>query len=173
MASLRMTLGCLAAGVFIAAGLAVSRSAALAQRPPSDAPPATQPDPWKDSDLLPPETLAARLTSAAGKPVVLYVGFPVLYRSAHIAGAELAGPASKPEGLELLKQIAAKLPRDGEVVLYCGCCPWDRCPNVRPAYRLMHAMGFTRVKLVKIATNVATDWSGKGYPVERAAPKPE
>ena len=77
--------------------------------------------------------------------------------------------ASKPEGLDLLKQIAGNLPRDQELIIYCGCCPWDHCPNVRPAFRTLHEMGFTRLKLVMIPTNVATDWTGKGYPVEHGS----
>lgn len=128
---------------------------------------ADTPDPWKDSDLMQPAALAARLTGAAEKPKILYVGFPVLFRAAHIAGAELAGPVSKPEGLALLKQIAEKLPRDQELIIYCGCCPWDHCPNVRPAFRALHEMGFTRLKLVTIPTNLPTDWTAKGYPVEK------
>ena len=135
--------------------------------------PANAPDPWKDSDLIEPQALAARISGSGLKPKILYVGFPILYRGAHISGAELAGPASKPEGLELLKQTAAKLPRSQELIIYCGCCPWDHCPNVRPAFRLLHEMGFTRLKLVTIPTNMSTDWITKGYPVERATPKSE
>lgn len=129
----------------------------------------TAPEPWRDSDLIRPETLAARLNGSAPKPTMLYVGFPVLYRSSHITGAQLAGPASKPEGLGQLKQIAAKLPHDQELIIYCGCCPWDHCPNVRPAFRVLHEMGFTKLKLVTIPTNLTTDWITKGYPVEHGS----
>ena len=135
--------------------------------------PANAPDPWKDSDLIQPQALAARLTGSAPKPRILYVGFPILYRSTHISGAQLAGPASKPDGLQLLKETAAKLPRDQELIIYCGCCPWDHCPNVRPAFRLLHDMGFTHLKLVTIPTNLSTDWITKGYPVEHSTPKSE
>lgn len=131
----------------------------------------TPPDPWKPSDLMEPAALAARLAGSAPKPKILYVGFPILYRSAHVTGAALAGPASKPEGLERLKQIAAKLPRDQELVIYCGCCPWDVCPNVRPAFRALREMGFTHLKLMTIPTNMATDWIAKDYPVERGTTK--
>lgn len=134
---------------------------------------AQAPDPWQPADLLPPSELAARLTASAPKPKILYVGFPILYKSARVPGAVLAGPASKPEGLEQLKQIAAKLPRDQELIIYCGCCPWDHCPNVRPAFRALHEMGFTHLKLMTIPTNMATDWIGKDYPVERGTPKSE
>ncbi len=135
--------------------------------------PANAPDPWKDSDLIQPQALATRLASSAPKPRILYVGFPILYRSTHISGAELAGPASTPDGLQLLKETAAKLPRDQDLIIYCGCCPWDHCPNVRPAFRLLHEMGFIRLKLVTIPTNLSTDWITKGYPVERSTPKSE
>jgi thiosulfate/3-mercaptopyruvate sulfurtransferase len=140
-------------------------SLALLAQTPADAP-----DPWKDSDLMPPAALAARISGNGPKQKILYVGFPILYRSTHIPGAELAGPASKPDGLDLLKQTASKIPRDQELVIYCGCCPWDRCPNVRPAFRLLREMGFTRLKLATIPTNMHTDWISKGYPVERASP---
>src|SRR5579864_2886894 len=95
--------------------------------------------PWNESELVQPAKLAVRLSdSSPWKPYVVFVGFPVLYRSGHIPAAVMAGPASKPEGLELLRQAVAKLPHDRELVIYCGCCPFDRCPNVRPAYSELH-----------------------------------
>src|ERR1700736_4921679 len=115
--------------------------------------------PWSESDLVQPEKLAARLSdSATSKPPVLFVGFTVLYRSGHIPAAVLAGPASKPEGLELLRQAVGKLPHDRELVIYCGCCPFDRCPNVRPAFSELHKMGFTKVTVLSIPENMAKDW---------------
>lgn len=129
---------------------------------------AQQDEPWKKSDLIQPEALAARLTgSGAAKPPIVFVGFPVLYRASHIPGAILAGPASKPEGLEALRQTVAKLPHDTEVVIYCGCCPFDHCPNIRPAFSELRKLGFTRVSLLSIPTNMFADWISKGYPVER------
>ena len=133
----------------------------------------TPADPWQPSDLMQPAALAGRLAGSEPKPKILYVGFPILYKSSHIPGAVLAGPASKPEGLQRLKQIAAKLPRDRELIIYCGCCPWDQCPNVRPAFRALHKMGFKHLKLVTIPTNMSTDWIAKDYPVERGASKSE
>lgn len=129
---------------------------------------AQEADPWKDRDLIQPEALADTLKSGA-KPVIVYVGFPVLYKSTRIPGAILAGPVSKPEGVEALKRAVAKLPQDSEIVLYCGCCPFTKCPNVRPAFRTLHDLGYTKVKLVVIPTNLSTDWVQKGYPVEKAA----
>ena len=126
-------------------------------------------NPWKDSDLIQPETLAATLKGSGQKPAILYVGFPVLYKGAHIPGAVLAGPVAKPEGVEALKTAVAKLSKDTNIVLYCGCCPFAKCPNVKPAFRILREMGFTNVKLMVIPENLHTDWVLKGYPVEKAA----
>lgn len=140
---------------------AVSALAAFAQ-------PAVERVPWSESDLVQPDKLAVRLSdSSPFKPAVVFVGFPVLYRSGHIPAAVMAGPASKPEGLDLLRAAVAKLPRDRELVIYCGCCPFDRCPNVRPAFAELHKLGFTKVTILSIPENMAKDWVSKGYPFER------
>ena len=86
-------------------------------------------------------------------------------------GAVMVGPASKPDGLEALKLAVAKMPRKSEIVIYCGCCPFDRCPNVRPAYAELLKMGFTKVSVLSLPTNTSKDWIAKGYPVERAGGK--
>ncbi len=122
-------------------------------------------EPWKESELIQPAALAARLTSGA-KPTVLYVGPAVLYRSKRIPGAVLAGPAAKQDGQALLRQALARKPHNAEVVVYCGCCPWDVCPNIRPAVQLLHEMGFTNVKLLSLPTSFYTDWISKGYPTD-------
>jgi rhodanese-related sulfurtransferase len=113
--------------------------------------------------LIQPKELAARLEA---KPVVIQVGPNVLYRSHHIPGALFAGPGSKAEGLALLKAEAAKLAHDREIILYCGCCPWDRCPNVKPSMDLLKEMGFSNVKAMYVAENFKTNWIDAGYPVE-------
>jgi thiosulfate/3-mercaptopyruvate sulfurtransferase len=85
-------------------------------------------DPWPARDLLQPSALAQALRSAK-PPIVLSIGFPVLYRSKHILHAIEAGPASKPEGIEALKKALANVPKNSDIVIYCGCCPMDKCPN--------------------------------------------
>lgn len=101
------------------------------------------------------------------KPLILQVGSRVLFDQAHIAGSEYAGPGSQQAGLDQLKRRVENLPKDKPIVLYCGCCPWNRCPNVAPAFRLLQGMGFSRVKVLYLATNFGDDWVQKGYPVER------
>jgi len=127
------------------------------------------PDPWTAQEIVQPKTLADRLAAKEKLPI-FYVGFPMLYRNGpHIAGATLAGPCSKPEGLAALKTAVANLPRSQEIVLYCGCCPFVKCPNIRPAYSALHDLGFSDIKVVMIETNLHTDWIGKGYPSEPPA----
>ena len=119
-------------------------------------------DPWTPSELITPGSLSADVKA----PLIIQVGFPALYHGAHIAGSIYAGPGSKSEGIEALKKAVASQARDREIVLYCGCCPWDHCPNIRPAFAALKQMGFTRVKALEIPTNLKTDWVDHGYPVE-------
>jgi len=119
------------------------------------------------ADLIQPADLAATLQSASEKPLILQVGSHVLFAEAHIPGSEYAGPTGQDAGLQILKDRVASLPKETQVVLYCGCCPWGRCPNIAPAYNLLHAEGFTHLKVLYIADNFGTDWVDKGYPVAK------
>jgi len=119
--------------------------------------------------LVQPNDVSAQLAAKGPHPAIFQVGPNVLYRGKHIPGAVYAGPASRPEGLELLKNAVDKLPRNSEIVVYCGCCPWGNCPNVKPAMALLKDMGFIRAKAMYIETGFAKDWTEKGYPVEAGA----
>ncbi len=124
-------------------------------------------NPWPASDVVEPAALAATLESSSGDaPTILCVAFPVLYQGKHIRDAIFAGPTSKPEGMELLKKAVADLDKDADLVIYCGCCPMEKCPNVRPAYSALKKMGFTHVRVLHIATNMPADWYSKNYPSE-------
>lgn len=118
--------------------------------------------------LLQPAELAAMLRKPA-KPMVICVAFPFLYRSAHIESAVYGGAGSKPEGLTTLAALVKEAPKDREIVLYCGCCPWDHCPNMEPAFNKLKSLGYTKLKALAIATNLHTDWITKGYPTTKAA----
>jgi len=123
-----------------------------------------------DAALIEPEELARILQSPGGeKPLIFQIGFRILYKSAHIAGAEYVGSASKDEGLQQLRQRVASLARSKFIVLYCGCCPWDHCPNVKPAYEALRTLGFTKVKVLRIEENFGTNWAQKGYPTAKGA----
>jgi hypothetical protein len=123
------------------------------------------PDPWSKAELMEPAALVEALHSAK-PPIVLCTAFGVLYRAKRIPHAREAGPGSKPEGIALLKSAVADLPKDADIVIYCGCCPMAKCPNIRPAYRELREMGFQHVRVLHIATNMHEDWFSKGYPAE-------
>jgi thiosulfate/3-mercaptopyruvate sulfurtransferase len=121
-------------------------------------------DPWKKSDLIEPADLAQKIND---KQVhILCVGFPQLYRKHRILNAQLAGPASQPDGLAALRTAAVHLSKKEEIVIYCGCCPMKDCPNTRPAYSALKSAGFENVKVLNLTRNLRLDWTEKGYPSE-------
>ena len=120
------------------------------------------------SHLINPEDLVKILQSTKGeKPLMLQVGSYVLYAQAHIPGSEYVGPVTYGVGLQQLHRQVDPLPRTKFIVLYCGCCPWNHCPNVKPADDALRAMGFTNVKVLYLANNFGADWLEKGYPVAK------
>jgi len=120
----------------------------------------------RSSQLIKPEELVKVLQSSKSeRPLLIQVGSHVLYSQAHIPGSEYIGPASGESGLQQLRKRVEPLPRSKFIVIYCGCCPWSHCPNIRPADDVLHAMGFTNVKVLYIASNLGADWVEKGYPV--------
>lgn len=126
-------------------------------------------DPWTASQTIQPAALAAEIQQKENpRPQVIYVGVRTLYNGAHIPGAVFQGPGSSPEGIAALKNFASTLPRNSQVVLYCGCCPLEKCPNIRPAFRALQEMGFKNVRVLILPTSFAVDWVQKGYSIEKS-----
>ncbi len=119
------------------------------------------------AQLIQPAELVKILQAKGEKPVILMVGFKVLYAQAHIPGAEYIGPGSDERGIAQLRQRAQTLSKKRAIVVYCGCCPWQHCPNIDPALKLLRDLGFTNVKALYMANNFGQDWMNKGYPVEK------
>ena len=118
--------------------------------------------------LISPQDLAKVLSSLPSeRPILIYVGFRMPYTQAHIPDSENLGPSATQAALEQLLKRMAGIPRDRSVVIYCGCCPWSHCPNVRPAYQALHNHGFKKLKVLYVADNLGTDWVNKGYPVAK------
>lgn len=115
------------------------------------------------SDLKDTAELAAALQNTnSAKPIILNIG-----SAEQIKGATLIGPAGKAKGMAELKDQLAKLPKDKEIIIYCGCCPLGRCPNVQPAFALFKKNQFTKAKVLQLPTNLTEDWVAKGYPMEQ------
>jgi thiosulfate/3-mercaptopyruvate sulfurtransferase len=117
-------------------------------------------EPWTKEQLLEPSTLAKTLTdSKANQPYVYSIG-----PGATIKNSIDIGPTDNKENLKKLEEQLSKLPKDANIVIYCGCCPFEHCPNIRPAFTLLNEMKFTNQKLLNLQHNIKIDWIDKGFP---------
>lgn len=124
-------------------------------------------DPWTTAQTVQPADLVKELANPKSAPTVAFVGFQRLYTAGHIHGAQYHGSGGSAEGLAQLKAWAASLPRSTNLVIYCGCCPMERCPNLRPAFSSLHEMGFTKLRALILPTDFAADWADKGYAYDK------
>ena len=121
-----------------------------------------QTEPWTPAQLLEPAELAARLSHPSGNPpLVICVG-----PSGLIKGSVETGPTQKSQNLDSLKTLLEKQDRNREVIIYCGCCPFQHCPNIRPAFTLLNEMHFTNARLLNLSHNIKVDWLDHKYPVK-------
>ncbi len=121
----------------------------------------TQTEPWTTDQLLEPSKLAAILNgSNAVKPLIISIGPAGL-----IKGAIKMGAAKEKDNLDNLKEFLSKEDKNKEIVIYCGCCPFKDCPNIRPAFTLLNKMKFTNHKLLNLPHNLKIDWINYGYPM--------
>jgi thiosulfate/3-mercaptopyruvate sulfurtransferase len=126
-------------------------------------------DPWAAAQTILPDALAKELTAKdqTKRPTVICVGFRPLYEGAHVPGALFHGAASTPQGIADLKSWAQDVPRSSNIVLYCGCCPLQHCPNLKPGFLALRDMGFTNLRVLLLPSDFNTDWIEKGYAVEK------
>ncbi len=152
--SLPFTFACAKPAPPRAAAPAAPASPALSELPPDE--------------IIEPEELIRTLGGDAGAPpLVLHVGPEAIFTRNHVPGAHYVGMASTPEGLSALQRAMQGLPHDTPIVIYCGCCPWARCPNVRPAIHELERLGFTRARVLDLPHNFQTDWATKGLPIRK------
>lgn len=120
-----------------------------------------QTDPWTPDQLLEPADLASTLNnSESPQPFIISIG-----PGAVIKNSQEVGPTGEKPNLMKLQSQLDTLSRDASIVIYCGCCPFNKCPNIRPAFSLMNTMGFKNHKLLNLTRNVKADWIDRGYPV--------
>jgi thiosulfate/3-mercaptopyruvate sulfurtransferase len=124
-------------------------------------------NPWNDSQTVQPSELNKELSDSKTAPLVLFVGVPRLYRSGHIKGAQYHGSGGSADGLAQIKAWAASLPRSTNLVIYCGCCPMERCPNIRPAFEALRDLGFTKLRVLMLPNSFETDWADKDLPYDK------
>jgi len=121
-----------------------------------------QTEPWTPAQLLEPSELAARIDHPSGNPPLIICVGP----SGPIKGSVETGPSGKSPNLDSLKTLLAKQERGREVIIYCGCCPFQHCPNIRPAFTLLNDMHFTNARLLNLSHNIKVDWLDHKYPVK-------
>ena len=119
-------------------------------------------EPWTEKQLMNPEDLAKAINNTSAKrPYIFSIGF-----DGGIKGSKVMGPSRDRQSLEKFRGELSKLPKDADIVIYCGCCPFKNCPNVRPAFELLNEMKFTNHKLLNLSHNLKVDWIDKGFPSE-------
>ncbi|MEJ5963278.1 rhodanese-like domain-containing protein [Pedobacter immunditicola] len=118
---------------------------------------------WEKSQLIEPSAMMALLKNPnAKKPPLYNIGFV-----SNIPGSVNLGAARDQSGLAKLKNAVKSVSKDRMVVIYCGCCPFENCPNVRPAYQLLQDLGYKKTKILNLPTSLKADWIDKGYPVNK------
>jgi thiosulfate/3-mercaptopyruvate sulfurtransferase len=124
-------------------------------------------EPWTKAESVEVHDLVKELSDARTAPTVVFVGFQRLYTAGHIKGAQFYGSGGNPESLKGIQTWATTLPKTTSLVIYCGCCPMERCPNVRPAFTALHELGFAKLRVLVLPTSFEADWAEKGYVYER------
>ncbi len=120
-------------------------------------------DPWTAKQLLAPADLNKTLNNPKAPKTYIYsIGYQAI-----IKNSIDIGPGGEKENQKKLKQQLSKLPKDANIVIYCGCCPFSRCPNVRPVFLMLNEMGFKNHKLLNLPQNIKVDWIDKGYAVKK------
>jgi len=120
------------------------------------------PENWTSNELTEPAALAATLKAKKDVPVIFSVG-----PGAIIPNSIDIGITKDAKNLANFKEQISKLSKSANILIYCGCCPFERCPNVRPAIALLQSMQFTNYHLLDLPHNIKTDWIAKGYPTTK------
>lgn len=123
----------------------------------------TTQEPWTASQLLAPQALADSINSKRSSDMLILSVGP----GALIKGSADIGPGRDTGNIAKLKAYLKDQKRDKEVVIYCGCCPFDHCPNIRPAFKVLKEMGFANPRLLNLSHNIKVDWLDHNYPVKK------
>jgi thiosulfate/3-mercaptopyruvate sulfurtransferase len=122
-----------------------------------------------DAQIVKPADFAKEMADAKNRnrPVIVCTGYRVLYDGGHVPGAVFHGLASKREGLDDLKKWAEGIPRSSNIVVYCGCRPFEHCPNIRPACEALQSMGFQHLRVLVLPSSFEKDWAEQGYAYQK------
>ena len=118
-------------------------------------------EPWSISQLLEPKLLNLSIESEKDLPKIISIGPGIV-----IEKSIGVGECRYNENIEKLKSLVSSYSKYDQIVLYCGCCPFKNCPNIRPAFTLLNELGFKNHKLLNIQNNIKADWIDMGYQTE-------
>ncbi len=119
---------------------------------------------WKKEQMMPTKELADKINSNLNpkeKPLILNVGPMDLIKSSIEVGR-----ATSVTGIEKIKSTVAWENKSRTIVVYCGCCSYASCPNIRPAYDALINAGFKNAKVLELPVGIREDWVAKGFPME-------
>jgi len=116
---------------------------------------------WTSDQLMDPSELVTAIKDNKVPAIIFSIG-----PGAIIPQSKDIGMIKEAENMRKFKEQLAALPKDTKIVVYCGCCPYEHCPNVRPAIELLKEMKFTNYKLLDLPHNIRIDWINKGYPIQ-------
>ncbi len=118
---------------------------------------------WTKEQLMPTKELADKINShAKDVPMILNVGPMELIKT----GIEV-GRATSVTGIERIKQTVSQENKNRVIVVYCGCCSYASCPNIKPAYDALIKEGFKNAKVLELPVGIKEDWVAKDYPMEK------
>lgn len=116
---------------------------------------------WKKEQIMPTAELAEKIKSAAkDAPVVFNVG-PM----DNIKSAVFVGRATSATFTDQLKRELNMVPKTTTVVVYCGCCSFSSCPNLKPAFDAVVALGYKNARVLDLPEGIKPDWVAKKYPM--------
>ncbi|MDX2172906.1 MAG: rhodanese-like domain-containing protein [Bacteroidota bacterium] len=117
---------------------------------------------WKKEQLMDTKELADKInTKAKDLPLIFNVGPMEAIKTAVNIGLGTSVTA-----MEKLKSTLSMENKNRVVVVYCGCCSYANCPNIKPAYDALIKGGFKNAKVLDLPEGVKPDWVAKGYPME-------
>ncbi|MBN4061931.1 MAG: hypothetical protein COA57_12750 [Flavobacteriales bacterium] len=118
-------------------------------------------EPWTNKQLMQPATLAKILNDSSAQITLIYSIGP----AGLIKNSIDIGEGKNKQNIEKFRKELSKLAKDADVAIYCGCCPFKDCPNIRPAFNLLNEMKFTNHKLLNLSKNLKVNWIDKDYPM--------
>ena len=118
---------------------------------------------WKKEQLMSTVELANKIKlNTKDKPLIFNVG-PM----ENIKDAIAVGAATNLTFASKIQSYLAMENKTKAIVVYCGCCSYASCPNIKPAYDILIAQGFKNTKVLELPEGIKPDWVAKGFPMEK------